>query len=98
MSFKVGCCAAPLFLSLLTGAGWADADQNTLTMVDAARQLTWETSVDNRAQLLVKQETVVAPVAVIYGYGDNAAACEELAYALSQPSSMVGTFECQPVY
>jgi hypothetical protein len=99
MKIKFVLFAAALGLTLTSGAIHADADQNTQTMIDAARQLTWEPwQGDNRAQLLVKQETVVAPVAVVFGYADNAVACEELARALSQPTSRVGTFKCQPIF
>ncbi|OHC53345.1 MAG: hypothetical protein A3D16_19465 [Rhodobacterales bacterium RIFCSPHIGHO2_02_FULL_62_130] len=76
-----------------------DTDGNVKVMIDAARQLTWDSWMgDNRASLLVKQETVVAPVAVVFGYADNAAACEELARVLSQSQLGVGTFKCQPIF
>lgn len=96
MTIKVGSCVAILALTLGSGAGQADPDGNVRIMVDAARELTWGS--ENRAYLLVKQETTVAPVAVVFGYADNAAACEELATALSQPASRVGTFKCQPSF
>lgn len=96
MSKKVGFCAAILALFLASGASQADPDRNVRLMVDAARELSWGR--ENRAYLLVKQETTVAPVAVVFGYADNAAACEELAHALSQPTSRVGTFKCQPIF
>jgi len=96
MTIKVGICAAIVALALTSGASLADPDQNVSVMVEAAQQLSWD--YENRAYLLVKQETTVAPVAVVFGYGDNAAACEELARALSQPTSMAGTFKCQPIY
>ena len=55
---------------------WADrVNDNLQIMLTAARQLHFDLP-DERAFLLVKQETTVAPVAVIFGYADNAAACE----------------------
>jgi hypothetical protein len=99
MTIKLGFCAAVVGLTLTSGAIHADSDQNIQIIIDAARQLTWETwQGENRAQLLVKQETIVAPVALVFGYADNAVACDELALALSQPTSGVGTFKCQPVF
>lgn len=91
--------AAILGLALSSGGINADADQNIQIMIDAARKLTWEAWMgENRANLLVKQETVVAPVAVIFGYADNAVACEAIARALSQTKSGAGTFKCQPIF
>jgi len=96
MTIKLGFCAAVVGLTLTSGASLADPDQNVSVMVEAAQQLSWD--YENRAYLLVKQEVAVAPVAVVFGYGDNAAACEELALALSDPRSRAGTFKCQPIY
>lgn len=39
------------------------------------------------AFILEKQETVVAPVAVIFGYGDNRSACQEIAEILIRVTS-----------
>ncbi|MGB3251043.1 MAG: hypothetical protein WBB13_17970 [Tabrizicola sp.] len=98
MSIKLGFCAVLVGVTLSSPLR-ADSDRNIQTMIEAARQLTWENwQGDNRAQLLVKQETIVAPVAVVFGYADHAVACEELATVLSQPASRVGTFKCQPVF
>jgi hypothetical protein len=80
-------------LMLLAGAASAN---NERIMADAALQLRWD--YQNRAFFLVKQETIVSPVAVIFGYADNAAACEEMASALSRPEARAGTFECVPIY
>lgn len=69
MKMRTGFCATILGLLLSLGDAHADADQNIQIMVEAARQLTLETWMgDNRANLLVKQETVIAPVAVIFSY------------------------------
>jgi hypothetical protein len=87
-----------LGLTLLSGTVNAEPNQNAQIMIDAARQLKWDSWMgDNRANLLVKQETVLAPVAVIFGYADNAVACEALARTLSQ-SPGLGTFRCQPIF
>lgn len=84
---------------MTSGPVHADTDQNLQIMTDAARELTWDDWMDeNRANLLVKQETIVSPVAVVFGYADNAVACEALARALSQSQTGVGTFKCQPIF
>lgn len=89
-----------LFGLAVSPAGtYADADRNEQIMAAAAQQLTWESwAADNHAYFLVKQETILAPVAIVFGYADNATACEALAHSLSQPSARVGTFKCQPIY
>jgi hypothetical protein len=75
----------------------ADAEKNLQIMLDAARKLEWGFySAQNEAFLLVKNETIEAPVGVIFGYADNKAACEELAETLSKPLT-VGTFHCQTI-
>ena len=99
MKLKTLYCAAILGLTLSAGAVLADTDENIQIMIDAARQLTWDDWVgENPANLLVKQETIVAPVAVIFGYVDNTTACEAFAHALSQSQTGVGTFKCQPIF
>lgn len=75
----------------------ADPDENLETMIEAARQLEWGRP-ENRAYLLVKNETIESPVGVIFGYADNRAACKEIAEALSNPAARVGTFQCHPIY
>lgn len=72
-----------------------DPDENLETMIEAARQLEW-TLPENRAYLLVKNETIESPVGVIFGYVDNRAACQQIAEALN--SVRVSTFQCQPIY
>jgi len=99
MKLRNGYWAAVLGWALSSGEIHADADQNLHIMNDAARQLTWEAWMgDSRANLLVKQETIITPVAVVFGYADNRVACEAIARALSQPRSLVGTFKCQPIF
>lgn len=99
MKIKKSACATILGITLSSGTVHADPDHNLQIMIDAAQQLTWDDWMgDNRANLLVKQETLVTPVAVIFGYADNAVACEALARALSQPQTRVGTFKCQPIF
>ena len=71
-------------------------DGNLQLMLEAARQLEF-VAADERAVLLVKQESTVAPVAVIFGYANNGTACEQLALVLSN-SGQAGTFKCHPVY
>ena len=99
MKTRSGFCATIFAITLNSGALYADAAHNTQIMIDAARKLNWDDWMgDNHAYFLVKQETQVAPVAVIFGYADNATACETLASALSQPQARAGTFKCQPIF
>lgn len=72
-------------------------ERNIRIMLEAARELELSSAADGHAYLLVKQETVRAPVAVIFGYVDNAAAYEEIADTLSH-ALRAGTFRCQAVY
>ncbi len=66
MNIKISVCAIIMGLTLLSEPIYTEADQNIQIMIDAARQLSWNTWMGgNRANLLVKQETVVAPVAVV---------------------------------
>ena len=86
-----------LAIVLAAPAAYADrVDDNLQIMLDAARQLDLALPED-RVFLLVKQETTVAPVAIVFGYADNGAACEALAMTLSA-SGRDGTFKCQPIY
>ncbi|MGX9351429.1 hypothetical protein ACS3QZ_09505 [Shimia sp. W99] len=75
----------------------ADPDKNLETMIKAARELEWALP-ENRAYLLIKNETIESPVGVIFGYVDNRVACQEIAEALSNPAARVGTFQCHAVY
>jgi len=75
-------------------------DRNVKIMIEAARKL--ERPVEGcaacgRSYLLVKQETVRAAVAVIFGYVDNGDACDEIAEVLSS-APRAGTFKCSPIY
>ncbi len=85
-----------LALGLSPSAIFADADSNVGIMRDAAIKLEWSDQ-ENRAYYLIKNETIVSVVAIIFGYYDNAAACKELADALSNPLR-VGIFHCSPVF
>jgi hypothetical protein len=99
MMLRIACWASICGLTLSAEAALADPDRNAQVMTEAARQLTWEAwAGNNHAYFLMKQETVLAPVAVVFGYADNAVACEALAQTLSQPKTGVGTFKCQPVF
>jgi hypothetical protein len=69
-------------------------DQNAQILIQAARSLKF-TEPGNKAFILEKQETVVAEVAVIFGYGDNRSACQEIAENLNHRA---GTFKCHPIY
>lgn len=83
--------------AILAIASAAEADRidgNLQRMLEAARQLE---DPDNRAWLLEKLETIRTPVAVVFGYGDNGAACRQIAEVLSE-SGTAGTFECVPIY
>ena len=90
---QVGC--AILVLASF-GLAPARAEDNLRVMLEAARKLEFFLP-ENRAFLLVKQEPVTAPVAVIFGYADNATACEAVALTLST-SGRDGIFKCQPIY
>ena len=81
------------------------ADRNVKIMIEAARKLERPieelralgcAACDGRTYLLVIQETVRAAVAVIFGYVDNAEACEEIAEVLSS-APRAGTFKCSPI-
>ena len=51
---------------------------------------------ENRAILLIKDDTTPrSPVALIFGYWDNEAACSEIAEALD---GQVGSFQCDAIY
>lgn len=89
-----GALALTPFLSPAAHADWVEV--NVEIMQEAARKLDFSPNA-NRAYLLVKQETFIAPVAVIFGYGDNASACDALALTLST-SGRDGTFKCQPIH
>ena len=60
---------------------YSEADQNEEIMAEAARNL-HHSLPENRAYFLEKRETVKSQVAVIFGYVDNAAACEQIASIL----------------
>jgi hypothetical protein len=75
---------------------------NRQVMLDAARSLMWPEpplgAEPNRAYLLVKTQTIRAPIAIIFGYADNAAACEELARDLSTAANARGFLSMQDLY
>ena len=73
----------------------ADTDKNVRQIIEAARKLEFVLP-ENRAYLLIKQEWAASPIGVIFGYVDNAAACDEIAKALSN-SLGVGPFKCSPI-
>lgn len=83
------------FVGPQTNIARADSDENLETLIEAAKKLEWATP-ENKAILLIKQETVVAPVGLIFGYVDNAAACAEIIEALNNPVR-IGTFKCESV-
>jgi len=73
-----------------------EADENLKVMVDAARKMDYILP-ENRAYLLIKKEVVISPIGIIFGYVDNAAACQQLAEVLSS-SGRVGTFDCSAIF
>ncbi|NIA67774.1 hypothetical protein HBA54_04150 [Pelagibius litoralis] len=90
--------AATMTTTLAGGSIAADrVDQNLQIIVEAAKDLSFPDHADNRAYLLIKQETIRSPVGVIFGYADNEAACEQIASVLSAVLD-VGTFKCGPIY
>jgi tRNA C32,U32 (ribose-2'-O)-methylase TrmJ len=77
----------------------AEVEDNVRTMMQAARSLKFNSPVDapaNKAYMLEKQGEIRSQVAVIFGYEDNASACEQIAKMLTE--SRVAEFQCQPVY
>jgi hypothetical protein len=52
-------------------------------------------AVSRTPTIVEKQETVVTPVALIFGYADNRSACQEIAEILIA-SRRAGTFKCSP--
>ena len=72
-------------------------DRNVTIMLEAARKLELSRASDGHAYLLVKQESVRASVAVIFGYIDNAVACDEIAEVLSN-TLLAGTFKCSAIF
>ena len=66
------------------------ARQNADAMRRAARSL------ENSAYMLEKQESIIADVAVVFGFADNRAACEQIAEVLTA-SGVAGSFKCQPL-
>jgi len=86
-----------LFVASLWPMALADkADDNLDIMIEAARKLAFILP-ENRAYLLIKQETIISPVGVIFGYADNAVACEQIAEAASA-LLRAGTFKCSPIF
>ena len=81
MTKRIFALTALLVVICLPQLAAADADKNLETMIEAARQLEFALP-ENRAYLLVKNETIESPVGVIFGYVDNRAACQEIAEAL----------------
>lgn len=82
------------FFAVATSAMADRVDDNLQRMLEAARQLEYT---GDGAWLLEKLDTIRAPVAVVFGYADNGAACREIAVVLSA-SGVAGTFECTPIY
>ncbi len=88
---------ACLIVTSLCQSAHADrADANVQIMIDAARKLEFALP-ENRAYLLVKHATDISAVGVIFGYVDNAAACEQIAEASSN-LLRVGTYKCSPAF
>lgn len=84
-------------MALMTLPASAESvEDNLQRMLEAARGLSFEDP-PARAFLLEKLATMRSPVAVVFGYADNAAACDEVASALSA-SGTAGTFQCSPIY
>jgi hypothetical protein len=96
MTTRLMIALAALLLCCEPMSAQSNADRNVQVMVQAARSLKFSLPED-KAYMLVKQETVVSEVAVIFGYADNRSACEQIAAVLSS-SLRAGTFRCQPTY
>ena len=76
--------------------GQSEVDENVQAMMGAARSLKYSLP-ENSAYVLEKQETIVSDVAIIFGYADNRAACQQIAGVLTA-SLGAGTFKCKPVH
>ena len=77
----------------------ATGDENADAMRRAARSLTYLELLqapENSAYMLEKQESIIADVAVVFGFADNRAACEQIAEVLTA-SGVSGSFKCQPL-
>ena len=81
-----------LLLSPNSHAG--EADNNVLAMMHAARSLKYSQP-EARACMLEKAVSG-SQVAVVFGYVDNKAACEQIAGALTE-SLAAGPFKCHPI-
>ncbi len=71
--------------------------RNLQKMVTAAQSLERSMFADGYTYMLVKQGTVRSPVAIMFGYLDNAVACEEIADILNEAET-AGTFKCHPIF
>ena len=83
-----------LLLGTITSA--ADFETNLQIIVNSANGMEFSDP-ENKPYLLVKRGLIRSPVALIFGYWDNEAACDELAHTLSQ-SGTAGTFICDAIY
>ena len=92
--------AIVIFVSSFCQLAYAEVDGNENKMTEAARQLKWILP-ENRAYLLVKTHlisTSESAIGVIFGYADNAAACKQIAVALTNPPGHIGRFRCSPIF
>ncbi len=97
-----------LIAAVLLSAQAANAERvttNIQKVIEAARTLEWpEEPLDQRAYLLVKTQSMRSPVALVFGYADNAQACDELATDLSRAanaraaSPIADLYVCDAIY
>lgn len=92
---------------LLGTTAFADqVEENLQLMLEAARDLEFAepySAPGNRAFVLVKTVPLRAPIGVIFGFGDNEAACLEIASdltaaAASRAVSIHAEYTCDAVY
>jgi hypothetical protein len=100
----VALCCFAVAQSANSNSCHAGATENERVMKDAARSLTFPQP-DNRAYMLEKHSGAdLSQVGVIFGYGDNGAACRDIADTLTERnvllSKVVGyadKYECNPI-
>lgn len=80
-------------MALLTTAQGASAQEGITRLLETARSLNWPAHPGNAAYVLRKESSSPGPVALIFGYTDNKAACELMADILASQREL----SCQSV-
>ena len=84
----------------VAGVKIAKQDENVTAMAAVAKNLKFSEP-GNRAYFLVKRNmiertSIDAPVAVFFGYVDNAGACRDIENAMT-PALSSGSYHCEPI-